>query len=77
MENLNKEYMERFHNYIVAMVYYENLLSREEITIDDYIEVERNIAHKYRMEDSIFRMEKRACDYGKKIDVVVNDEEDK
>lgn len=67
MENLNKEYMERFHNYIVVMVYYENLLNREEITIDDYIEIERNIAHKYRMEDSIFRMKKRACDYGPQI----------
>ena len=77
MENLNKEYMERFHNYIVAMVYYENLLNRREITIDDYIEIERKIAHKYKMEDSIFRMEKRACDYGKIIEVVVNDEEDK
>ena len=75
MENLNKEYMERFHNYIVAMVYFENLLKKEEITIDDYIEIERNIAHKYNMEESIFRMKKRACDYGKKIEVVVNDEE--
>ena len=67
MENLNKEYMGRFHNYIVAMVYYENLLNREEITIDDYIEIERNIAHKYNMEESIFRMKKRACDYGPQI----------
>ena len=33
MENLNKEYMERFYNYIVAMVYYENLLNREETTV--------------------------------------------
>ena len=63
MENLNKEYMEGFHNYIVAMVYYENLLNREEIFIDDYIEIERNIAHKYKMEESIFRMKKRACSY--------------
>lgn len=45
--------MECFHNYIVAMVYYENLLNREEITIDDYIEIERNIAYKYKMEDSV------------------------
>lgn len=67
MENLNKEYMERFHNYIVAMVYYENLLYTEEISIDDYIEIERNIAHKYNMEESIFRMKKRACDYGPHI----------
>lgn len=26
----------------------------------DYIEIERNIAHKYNMEDSMFRMKKRA-----------------
>lgn len=64
MENLNKEHTERFHNDIVAMVYYENLLNREEVSIDDYIEIERNIAHKYRMEESVFRMKKRACDYG-------------
>lgn len=53
---------------MVAMVYYENLLNREEISIDDYIEIERNIAHKYKMEESVFRMEKRACDYGSKIE---------
>ena len=62
MKNLNKEYMEHFHNYIVAMVYYENLLNKGEITIDDYIKIERDIAHKYNMEESIFRMKKRACD---------------
>jgi len=49
------------------MVYYENLLCREEITIDDYIEIERNISHKCRMEESIFRMKKRACNYGSQI----------
>ena len=67
MENLNKEYVQRFHNYIVAMVYYENLLNRGEIDIEDYIEIERNITHKYNMEESIFRMKKRACDYGPQI----------
>ncbi len=59
MENLNKEYMERFLNYIVSMVYYEKLLNREEITIDDYIEIERDIAYKCKIEDSVFRMKKR------------------
>ena len=63
MKNLNKEYMERFNNYIVAMVYYENILNKEKITINDYIEIERNIAHKYNMEESIFRIKKRACNY--------------
>lgn len=28
MENPNKEYMDHFHNYIVAMVYYENFLEK-------------------------------------------------
>lgn len=32
--------------------------------IDGYIEIERNIAHKYNIEESIFRMKKRACNYG-------------
>ena len=67
MDNLKKEYVEQFHNYIVTMVYFGNLLNREEITIDDYIEIERNIAHKYRMEESISRMKKRACNYGSQI----------
>lgn len=49
------------------MVYYENLLNRGEITIDDYIKIERDIAHKYSMEESVFRMKKRACDYGPHI----------
>ena len=43
MKNLNKEYKERFQNYIVAMVYYENPLSREEITVGDCIEIERTL----------------------------------
>ena len=67
MENLNKEYIEQLHNYIVAMVYYESLLNRGEITIDDYIKIERDIACKYNTEESIFRMKKRACDYGPHI----------
>lgn len=33
----------------------------------NYIEIERNIANKYNMEESIFRMKKRACDYGPRI----------
>lgn len=70
MGNLNKEYMERFHNYIVAVVYYENLLNRGEITIEDYIEIERKIAFKYKMEESIFRMKKRACNYGSDVEKI-------
>ena len=70
MEDINREYATRVHNYIVAMVYFEGLLDKGEITIDDYIEIERRIAFKYKMEESIFRMEKRACDYGSTVDKV-------
>ena len=64
MEGINREYATRVHNYIVAMVYFEGLLGKGEIAIDDYIEIERRIAFKYNMEESIFRMEKRACNSG-------------
>ncbi len=70
MEGINREYATRVHNYIVAMVYFEELLNKNEIAIDDYIEIERRIAFKYKMEESIFRMEKRACDYGSTVEKV-------
>ena len=58
MEGINSEYATRVHNYIVAMVYFEELLNKGEITIEDYIEIERKIAFKYKMEESIFKMKK-------------------
>ena len=58
MEGINREYATRVHNYIVAMVYFEELLNKGEITIEDYIEIERKIAFKYKMEESIFKMKK-------------------
>ena len=58
MENLNKEHMEQSHNYIVEMAYYENLLNKEEVTVDDYIEIERNFADRHKMKQSVFRMGK-------------------
>ena len=70
MEGINREYAKRAHNYIVAMVYFEGLFDNGEITIDDYIKIEREIAHKYNLEDSIFRMEKRSCDYGRKVEKI-------
>ena len=70
MEGINREYATRVHNYIVAMVYFEGLLNKGEITIEEYIEIERKIAFKYKLEESIFRMEKRACDYDRKIEKV-------
>jgi hypothetical protein len=68
MEGIYREYATRVHNYIVAMVYFEELLYKGEITIKDYIEIERKIAFKYKMEESIFRMKKRACDYGSNVE---------
>ena len=56
MEGINCEYVTRVHNYIVAMVYFEGLLDKGEITIEEYIEIERRIAFKYKLEESIFRM---------------------
>ena len=70
MEGINREYATRVHNYIVAMVYFEGLLNKGEITIEEYIEIERRIAFKYKLEESIFRMEKRACDYNRSVEKV-------
>ena len=49
MEGINHEYVTRVHNYIVAMVYFEGLLDKGEITIEEYIEIERRIAFKYKL----------------------------
>ena len=70
MEGINREYATRVHNYIVAMVYFEGLLNKGEIAIEEYIEIERKIAFKYKMEESIFRMEKRACDYARDVEKI-------
>lgn len=70
MEGINREYVTRIHNYIVAMVYFEGLLDKGEITIEEYIEIERRIAFKYKLEESIFRMKKRACDCGPFIEII-------
>ena len=52
MEGINREYAARVHNYPVVMVSFEELLNKGEITIEDYIEIERKIAFKYKMEES-------------------------
>ena len=70
MEGINREYVTRIHNYIVAMVYFEGLLDKGEITIEEYIEIERRIAFKYKLEESIFRMKKRACNCGPFIEII-------
>ena len=70
MEGINRDYATRVHNYIVAMVYFEGLLNKGEIAIEEYIEIERRIAFKYKLEESIFRMEKRACDYNRSVEKV-------
>ncbi len=70
MKDINREYATRVHNYIVAMVYFEGLLNKGEITIEEYIEIERKIAFKYKMEESIFRMEKRICNYAREVEKI-------
>ena len=70
MEGINRDYATRVHNYTIAMVYFEELLNKGEITIEDYIEIERKIAFKCKMEESIFRMKKRACDYGSDVEKI-------
>ena len=70
MEGINREYAARVHNYLVVMVSFEELLNKGEITIENYIEIERKIAFKYKMEESIFRMKKRACDYGSDVEKI-------
>ena len=70
MEGINREYATRVHSYIVTMVYFEGLLNKGEITIEEYIEIERKIVFKYKMEESIFRMENRACNYEKTIEQI-------
>lgn len=42
-----------------------------------FIHYIRKIAFKYEMEESIFRMKKRACDYEKTIKILINDEDTK
>ena len=71
MEGINREYATRVHNYIVAMTYYEGLLDKGEILIEDYIAIELKILAKYKLsEDSIFRMKKRAIDNGPTIEKI-------
>ena len=51
------------------MTYYEGLLEKGEIFIEDYIAIELKILAKYRLpEESIFRMKKTACDKGSTIE---------
>ena len=72
MEGINREYATRVHNYIVAMVYFEGLLEKGEILIEDYIDIELKILVKYKLpEESIFRMKKRACDCGPLKEIII------
>ena len=78
MEGINREYAKRVHNYIVAMTYYEGLLEKGEIFIEDYIAIELKILAKYQLpEESIFRMKKMPCDNGPTIETVVIEDDTK
>ena len=72
MEGINREYATRVHNYIVAMVYFEGLLEKGEIAIDDYITIELKILAKCRLpEESIFRMKKRVCNSSPLKEIII------
>ena len=61
MEGINRDYATRVHKYIVAMTFYEGLLNKGEILIEDYIAIELRILAKYKLpEESIFRMKKKS-----------------
>ena len=73
MEGINRDYAKRVHNYIVAMTYYEGLLEKGEIFIEDYIAIELKILAKYQLpEESIFRMKKEAYEFGSTIEIIKN-----
>lgn len=72
MEGLNRDYATRVHNYIVTMTYYEGLLDKGEITAEDYNKIELKILTKYQLlEESIFRMKKRACNSGPLKEIII------
>ena len=71
MEGINRDYATRVHNYIVAMTFYEGLLNKGEILLEDYIIIELKILVKYQLpEESIFRMKKMPCDNGPTIEKI-------
>lgn len=77
MEGINCDYAKRVHNYIVAMTYYEGLLEKGEIFIEDYIAIELKILAKYQLpEESIFRMKKETCEYDRTIETITIEKED-
>ncbi len=66
-----EDYTKRLTHYIVSMCFFEKMLDNNELSIDDYIDIERALALKYSVdEESIFRMKKEKCDYGKEIEVI-------
>lgn len=50
MEGINHEYVIRVHSYKVTTVYFYGLLDKDEITIEEYIKIERRIVFKYKLE---------------------------
>ena len=61
-----KKYIQMLSNYIVVMTFFEQMLNNGDLRIEDYIELEKEFAHKYKiLSESIFRMKKeplvKAC----------------
>ena len=52
-----EDYMTRLTHYIVSMCFFEKMLDNNELSIDDYNDIERTLALKYDIDEhSIFRM---------------------
>ena len=66
-----KDYIEKLTHYIASMCFFENMLDNNELSIQDYNDIERILALKYDIdEESIFRMKKRATDNGSIIEKI-------
>ena len=58
-----KEYIQMLSNYIVVMTFFEQMLNSGDLRIEDYIELEKEFAQKYKISnESIFRMKKEVGD---------------
>ena len=54
-----EDYTKRLTHYIASMCFFEKMLDNNELSIDDYIDIERTLDLKYGIdEQSIFRMKK-------------------
>lgn len=66
-----EDYTKRLTHYIVSMCFFEKMLDNNEISIDDYNNIERTLVLKYGVDEkSIFRMKKEESDYGSIVEKI-------